>query len=208
MKTKLKTMLVVLVALLLSALLLTGCMGEEENVQTPSNNQEESVNSTEEENIPVVNSEITAETEGYTTYTYGDDNIQFSYPDTWVSVGTDDTPLFLDNNGTGTSAGIVKEEIPSSISFDGYIEAAKIQVKSQLTVEGDINQEKINLNGREAYQLSYVAKSDEDNTVSILQTIIKEDNTVYALTVGTLQDNYEDLKETIETISASLRKGE
>ena len=64
------------------------------------------------------------------------------------------------------------------------------------------------MNGREAYQLSYVAKSDEDNTVSILQTIIKEDNTVYALTVGTLQDNYEDLKETIETISASLRKGE
>ena len=189
MKTKLKTMLVVLVALLLSALLLTGCMDKEEN-------------------IPVVNSEITAETEGYTTYTYGDDNIQFSYPDTWVSVGTDDTPLFLDNNGTGTSAGIVIEEIPSSISFDGYIEAAKIQVKSQLTVEGDINQEKINLNGREAYQLSYVAKSDEDNTVSILQTIIKEDNTVYALTVGTLQDNYEDLKETIETISASLRKGE
>ena len=79
MKTKLKTMLVVLVALLLSALLLTGCMDKEENVQTPSNNQEESVNSTEEENIPVVNSEITAETEGYTTYTYGDDNIQFSY---------------------------------------------------------------------------------------------------------------------------------
>ena len=65
MKTKLKTMLVVLVALLLSALLLTGCMDKEENVQTPSNNQEESVNSTEEENIPVVNSEITAETEGY-----------------------------------------------------------------------------------------------------------------------------------------------
>ena len=51
-------------------------MDKEENVQTPSNNQEESVNSTEEENIPVVNSEITAETEGYTTYTYGDDNIQ------------------------------------------------------------------------------------------------------------------------------------
>ena len=146
-----------------------------------------------------------AETEGYTTYLDAS-KVCFDYPADWISLGSEEMPMFVTTPGNGTSVNMTKEDVLSSISFSGYVEVAKTKIKQEMTVEGEIAQDEINLNGRKAYKLSYKAiDADSQITMNIVQTVIRIDNTMYVLTVGAVSDYYETEKDTLETILASFR---
>jgi len=187
MKEKIKKLLLV-VMLLTTVIGLTGCSLTEETEDLSG--------------LAVVNR---VEKENYSTYLDAS-KVCFDYPVDWISLGTEEMPMFVTSAGNGTSVNMTKEDILSSISFSGYIELAKTKIEQEMTVEGEIVQEEINLNGRKAYKLSYTAKDTENNiTMKITQTVIRIEDTIYVLTVGAVAEYFEGEKDTLDTILASFR---
>lgn len=131
--------------------------------------------------------------------------VSFSYPSTWVSVGKAEQPIYLNDAGNGTSVNLVTGDMPSYLDFDGYIEASKVNIKAKMSVSGDIEQEKINLNGRLAYKLSYITSSN-NITMRITQVAIQDSSKVYILTLGCQESNYETEKDTLDQIIKSFKK--
>lgn len=183
---------VLLVAMLLITVIgLTGCSSQDVTEEKE-----------ELSNITAINR---MEKEGYTTYLDAS-KVCFDYPTDWIKLGSEEMPMFVTSEGIGTSVNMTKEEVLSAIDFSGYIEVAKTKIKQEMTVEGEIAQEEINLNGRKAYKISYKAKDEENQiTMNVVQTVIHIDNTMYVLTVGAVSDYYEKEKDTLDTIIASFR---
>lgn len=188
MKQNAKKVMLGIAFLLIGLLVLTGCgLASEEKTEDLSN-------------LPVVNAE---ENEGFTTYN-DKSGVSFAYPSDWISM-SDDMPMFYNPDGTGTSVNMTSEKVMTSISFSGYMEAAKTQVKKQMSVQGDIAQTELNLNGRRAYKLEYTATS-EGITLKVNQVVIRDGETIYILTAGAPTDAYEAQKATLDKIMATFKK--
>ena len=131
--------------------------------------------------------------------------VSFSYPSSWKSVGTTSQPIYLNDAGNGTSINLVTGDMPSYLSFDGYIEASIVNIKAKMTINGDVDKEKVNLNGRLAYKLSYTTTSN-NITMRITQLAIQEDGKVYILTLGCQESLYESEKDTLDQIMKTFKK--
>ena len=122
MKLKKLTIVALLVVMLVT---LTGC----------ANNLKEETEDLS--GLPIYTEE---EVSDYVTFT-DVEGIEVKYPSNYVSVGTSEQPMFMDPDIAGASINIVSAEIPDSFSFEGYIDASIIGIKSQMTIVGEINKE-------------------------------------------------------------------
>ena len=145
-----------------------------------------------------------ANNEGYSSHT-NSEGISFSCPTNWISAGEGEMLFFIAPDTTGTSVNLLGEKIGSMISLSGYVEIAKTKLPESMDITSEIQQEEINLNGRKAYVLTYTMK-EQDVDMTIKQEVIKVDETVYILTVGTITDYYAEQEETLNNVLSSLTK--
>lgn len=164
----------------------------ENNVQTNSNSLQPSNNTNNDTII-----------EGYTTFTEMA-GIELKYPANYKSIGTSDQPTFMDPDVAGASFNIVSERFPSSLTFEGYVEASIQGIKSQMTVKGDVNTEYINLNDRKAAKLDYIVVSGSQSLV-ITQIVIQKDKNAYILTLASLESDKEAVSEKFDNIIKSFK---
>lgn len=112
--------------------------------------------------------------------------IEFKYPANYKSIGTSSMPMYMDPEVVGATLNIVTSSFPSSLSFEGYVDASIPGIKTKMTINGDIKVDYINLNGQKAAKLDYEATS-EGQTMSITQVLVKKDGKAYVLTLGMLK---------------------
>ena len=190
MKNKKSILLVIFLSLLI--VLLTGCSILTSEQQEPDLSSLKAVTN------------LVANNEEYTKHT-NEEGISFYCPTDWISVGEEGTLFFMSPDLTGTSVNLVNEEIGSLISLKGYIEIAKNTLGEEMNLTSEIEQEAINLNGREAYVISYTAEQNEIE-MKVFQEVIKVDEKVPILTAGTITDNYQQVEEILNNILSSFTK--
>lgn len=132
------------------------------------------------------------------------EGIEFYYPSNYTSVGKAEQPTYMDPEILGASVNLVSEKFPSSFTFEGYIDASIVGVKQQMTIEGDINKEYINLNGTKAAKLDYVATS-QGQKMQVQQVIILKNDKVFLLTAGSLVKDKDAFAPKMEKIIKSFK---
>lgn len=163
-------------------------------------NKEKEANSTDG---LAVYTENVQDTEGYKTFTEFT-GVTFKYPSNYVSVGKSTNPIYMDPEVSGASVNILQSTIPSAYTFEGYVQASIPGIKSQMTISGEVNTEYINLNGRKAAKLDYVAVGSTGN-VKITQLLIEKDGKAYILTLGSLEKDAEAVKTKFNNIIKSFK---
>lgn len=189
MNKKLMKLTILAIIMVVGVLALTGCANKE---NTEKN---------ELEGLAVYTAE-----EDYTGYTKCEEmaGVEFYYPSNYVSVGKSTQPMYMDPDVLGASVNIVSSNMVSSMTFEGYIDASILGIKKQMTVEGDISKEYINLNGVKACKLDYIATS-QGQTMKITQVALVKDSKVYILTLGGLKDDAETLQPKIDKMIKSFK---
>lgn len=136
------------------------------------------------------------------------EGIEFKYPSNYKSIGTTTMPMYMDPDVAGATLNVVTSSFPSSLTFEGYVEASIPGIKAKMTIEGDVKVEYINLNGQKAAKLDYVASS-QGQTMSITQVLIKKNGNAYILTLGMLKSdkdaNTAGINEKYEKIVKSFK---
>ena len=89
MKQNLKKFLALVLMLVLTALILTGCTTEKADLSS----------------LEQINDLINDEDANYTKYTHPT-GVSFKYPSTWVTIGKEEQPMFLNADGTGSSVNL------------------------------------------------------------------------------------------------------
>lgn len=130
--------------------------------------------------------------------------IEFYYPSNYSSVGKSTQPMYMDPDILGASVNLVSETVPSTFTFEGYVDASIIGIKKQMTINGDIDKEYINLNGNKACKLEYVATSS-GKTMKITQVVLVKNSKAYILTVGSLKEDAEALQPKLEKMIKSFK---
>ena len=156
----------------------------------------------------------------YTEYT-DESGIKFSYPKDWSDIGSGDKKIFVDAN-TGTNVNLVSENIQSTYNLKTYVTAsiknikyAKVSVsilnskniKETIgsNIKGDIAEEEVKLNGRDAYIISYTM-TQNDVEFEIKQAIFIDSKTAYVLTTTVPGELKDENSETIDNIISSFMK--
>ena len=198
-KDILKKSLIVLI-MLISVVVLSGCGNN--NGENNTNNENNSTTTDDLSSLPVYNMETV---ENYTEYKDEASGAIVNYPSGWETLDQDGQKLFRDSTLTGASLNINSADIPEAMSFDAFIGASIEGIKQQMTIDGDVKQEWINLNGRKAAKIDYAAKQTDSTNVTIEQIVFIENNKAYILTIAVLSDNYDIVKADIENIVKSFR---
>ena len=192
-KTKLGLLAIIM---LITVMLLTGCGN---NNTTTDNKKGDSLGG-----LPVYTAE---ETPDWSTFDEIS-GIEFKYPANYKSIGTSSMPMYMDPDVAGATLNVVTSSFPSSLSFEGYVDASIPGIKSQMDIDGDVKVEYINLNGQKAAKLDYVATS-QGQTMSITQVLIKKNGNAYILTLGVLKadkdENKAGINEKYEKIVKSFK---
>ncbi len=190
-KTKLGLLAIIM---LIAVMLLTGC----------GNNDTTTGGKGELDGLTVYTAE---ETPDWSTFDKIS-GIEFKYPSNYKSIGTESMPMYMDPDVAGATLNVVTSSFPSSLSFEGYVEASIPGIKSQMTIEGDVNVDYINLNGQKAAKLDYVASS-QGQTMCVTQVLIKKNGNAYILTLGMLKSdkdaNTSGINEKYEKIIKSFK---
>lgn len=153
--------------------------------------------------------------EGLAVYTQDEDmtdytkctemeGVEFYYPAGYVSVGKTTQPMYMDPEILGASVNLVSSEFSSAFTFEGYIDASILGVKNQMSVEGDIQKEYINLNGQKAAKLTYTATS-EGQKMTLTQVVIVKGDKAYILTLGSLVQDAEKFAPKAEKMVKSFK---
>lgn len=182
--TKLGLLAIILLA---AVIILTGCANQE----------------TEEENLEGLAVYTAEETPDYTTFDQVA-GIEFKYPSNYNSIGKESLPIFADPDIQGATINFVTSDFPSVLTFEGYVDASIPGIKKQMDIEGEVNKEYINLNGRKAARLDYTAASN-GYKMNITQVLIKKDDKAYVLTLGALESDKEAVSEKFEKIIKSFK---
>ena len=198
-KDILKKSLIVLI-MLISVVVLSGCGNN--NGENNTNNENNSTTTDDLSSLPVYNMETV---ENYTEYKDEASGAIVNYPSGWETLDQDGQKLFRDSTLTGASLNINSADIPEAMSFDAFIGASIEGIKQQMTIDGDVKQEWINLNGRKAAKIDYAAKQTDSTNVTIEQIVFIENNKAYILTIAVLSDNYDLVKTDIVNIVKSFR---
>lgn len=141
---------------------------------------------------------------GYTEYTHSS-GVKFSYPEDWSSLGTSSKPVFADANN-GTNVNLLSETVPTGgYNLTSYMSASVANIKSQMgsKIKGEISQEDVKLNGKDASIISYIMTQNNVD-VNIKQACFIDDKTAYILTTATTED--ENDTEIIDNIISSFMK--
>ncbi len=140
---------------------------------------------------------------GYTEYTHSS-GVKFSYPEDWSSLGTSSKPVFADANN-GTNVNLLSETVPTGYNLTSYMSASVANIKSQMgsKIKGEISQEDVKLNGKDASIISYIMTQNSVD-VNIKQACFIDDKTAYILTTATTED--ENDTEIIDNIISSFMK--
>lgn len=190
-KTKLGLLAIIM---LIAVMLLTGC----------GNNDTTEGGKGELDNLTVYTAE---ETPDWSTFDKIS-GIEFKYPANYKSIGTSSMPMYMDPDVAGATLNVVTSSFPSSLSFEGYVDASIPGIKSQMSINGDIKVDYINLNGQKAAKLDYEATS-QGQTMSITQVLIKKNGNAYILTLGMLKSdkdaNTSGINEKFEKIVKSFK---
>lgn len=140
---------------------------------------------------------------GYTEYTHSS-GVKFSYPEDWSSLGTSSKPVFADANN-GTNVNLLSENVPTGYNLTSYMSASVANIKSQMgsKIKGEISQEDVKLNGKDASIISYIMTQNNID-VNIKQACFIDDKTAYILTTATTED--ENDTEIVDNIISSFMK--
>jgi hypothetical protein len=141
--------------------------------------------------------------EGYTEYVHSS-GIKFSYPTEWKNLGTTTKPVFGDTS-TGTSVNYLSESVPKAYNFTAYMTASIANVKKEMEIVGDVEEQDVKLNGKEAAIIKYTVTQSGSNVV-IKQACFLDDGNAHILTVATLESNYDEQAETMDNIISSFMK--
>lgn len=190
-KTKLGLLAIIM---LIAVMLLTGC----------GNNDTTEGGKGELDNLTVYTAE---ETPDWSTFDKIS-GIEFKYPANYKSIGTSTMPMYMDPDVEGATLNVVTSSFPSSLSFEGYVDESIPGIKSQMSINGEVNVDYINLNGQKAAKLDYEATS-RGQTMSITQVLIKKNGNAYILTLGMLKAdkdaNTSGINEKFEKIVKSFK---
>ncbi len=140
---------------------------------------------------------------GYTEYTHSS-GVKFSYPEDWTDLGTSSQPVFA-NAQNGTNVNLLSESVSSVYNLTSYISASVANIKSKLgdQIEGEVSQEDVKLNGRDASIITYTMTQD-DIKVNIKQACFIDDKTAYILTTATTDEDQDT--EIVDNIISSFTK--
>ena len=201
MKKKI-TIFFAIVIILLGLFGLTGC-----NLLENNDNKEENKVEVQEENS--LDGLAVYQEEEDANYKLCEDmeGITFKCPSNYTSVGKSSSqPIYMDPDVPGARVNVVSENMPSMLSFEGYIEASKASVKnqSQMTILGDITTEYINLNGVKAAKLIYQAKQS-NMELDITQIVLEKEGKVYVFSLGGLTKDREVLGPKFDKIIKSIK---
>lgn len=141
--------------------------------------------------------------EGYTEYVHSS-GIKFSYPTDWQSLETTSKPVFGDTS-TGTSVNYLSEQVSKTYNLTTYMSAAVANVKKEMEVVGDVEEEEVKLNGKDASIIKYTVTQSSTNVI-IKQACFLDDGYAHILTVATLESNYEQEAESMDNIISSFMK--
>ena len=158
----------------------------------------------------------------YTEYVHSN-GIKFSYPSEWLSLSSDEEQPVFGDTTTGTSVNYLSETLEKKYDIDTYMNSAINNVKSAMDIVGEIKEEKVKLNGKDASIIEYTIlqsdKIEEDGSeadgsensvaesgikVLIKQACFIEDTTAHILTVACLDDDKSEQYETMNNIINSF----
>ncbi len=194
-----RSLLAVMAIVVLFAL--TGCGNKKTNENKTDGSTEE--NSTSDlANLPEYKMDSTEDTQEFQDASSG---AKFNYPTKWEVIEQDGQKLVRDSSLTGASVNVNSADLPDSMTFDTFIAVSIQGLKQQMTIEGDVSQEWINLNGKRAAKLDYAAKQTDATNVNIEQIVFKNDKKVYILTTAVLADNAEVAQPELQKIVKSFR---
>lgn len=194
-----RSLLAVMAIVVLFAL--TGCGNKKTNENKTDGSMEE--NSTSDlANLPEYKMDSTEDTQEFQDASSG---AKFNYPTKWEVIEQDGQKLVRDSSLTGASVNVNSADLPDSMTFDTFIAVSIQGLKQQMTIEGDVSQEWINLNGKRAAKLDYAAKQTDATNVNIEQIVFKNDKKVYILTTAVLADNAEVAQPELQKIVKSFR---
>ena len=142
--------------------------------------------------------------EGYTEYVHSS-GVKFSYPSEWQNLSSSDSKPVFGDTSTGTSVNYLSETVAKTYNIDTYMTAAIANVKKKMEVVGDVEEQKVKLNGKDASIIKYTVTQSETNVV-IKQACFLQDNAAHILTVASLENNYEEQAETMDNIISSFTK--
>ena len=142
--------------------------------------------------------------EGYTEYVHSS-GVKFSYPSEWQNLSSSDSQPVFGDTSTGTSVNYLSETVAKTYNIDTYMTAAIANVKKEMEVVGDVEEQKVKLNGKDASIIKYTVTQSETNVV-IKQACFLQDNAAHILTVASLENNYEEQAETMDNIISSFTK--
>lgn len=153
------------------------------------------------------------EDSNYKTYKYSE-GVSFMYPQNWISVGTEEEPAYMSPDGKGATVNIIKDVMSADTTgvtdFDSYIGFQKLYLMQQMTMLSDIAEKQVNLNGKKAYILNYVAETEESSTTMQLNVtqaaFVDEENNVYILTFAVINKYYDDFQDTFDKMIKSFIK--
>lgn len=194
-----RSLLAVMAIVVLFAL--AGCGNKKTNENKTDGSTEE--NSTSDlANLPEYKMDSTEDTQEFQDASSG---AKFNYPTKWEVIEQDGQKLVRDSSLTGASVNVNSADLPDSMTFDTFIAVSIQGLKQQMTIEGDVSQEWINLNGKRAAKLDYAAKQTDATNVNIEQIVFKNDKKVYILTTAVLADNAEVAQPELQKIVKSFR---
>lgn len=192
---------ILLIIIILALFTLTGCSLNFNFGEQGEESKTTSEQTSELEGLPV----YTADTD-MTGYTKCEEmqGVEFYYPSNYISVGKEEQPMFMDTEIAGASVNIVSSEIPSAFSFEGFVDASIIGIKNEMEINGDVNKEYINLNGRKAAKLEYTTDVD-GSTMKVVQVIILKDTQAYILTMGGFESDATELQPKLDKMIKSFK---
>lgn len=212
MKNKIIKYVVVVAILVCSILVLAGC-----------ENKKEETNATKKytsENLSGLTVYTDEKRKDFTRYS-GAVDIKFSYPSTWKNVSENEKqPIFVSTDETGAMLNLTT--YLTDVTLEQLMEQSKKELEEKMKINGDIKQEFINLNGRKAGRVDYVLTNTEQRFVEVneneakaedveidyhfTQIVFIDDKTTYILSVAVPVENYETVKDNVESILKSFSK--
>lgn len=195
----------ILVALVLSVFVLSGC----ENKQKTATENE----------IPVYTNENRKDFSQYK----GNIDVKVSYPSSWVNISGDETEIaYTSDDGTGALMNVTTYE--TDLNLEQLVEESILDLKQKILNNKEIKKQKINLNGREAYKIEYIIKTETGNIENnensestedsilmnlnyrFIQVAFIDNGKAYILTIAVQDDKYDDTKNRIDSIIKSFSK--
>ena len=126
--------------------------------------------------------------DGYSLY--NSENYTVQYKSDWTNAVSDTSPnmtVFSSPDGAGI-INITTEQLTAEYTLDQFVDDSINLLKSNFhLVASDIGKEKISINGKDEYRISYNA----NETTRITQTILLSNGTAYAISYNSTLDYFD-----------------